>query len=214
MIKDTMIRTKNAFLLPSGFVISLCQMIAASLFRTFLRLSGKFSAAINLPATTNHGQRYIIAANHQSMLDPFAIFALLPFRYRRPLLPLKFMTIPKIYHRWYIKPFAYLLGCYPAHVRERQHHTYGIDGTIKLLGYGYNICLFPEGTRTLQKDSNPKPGIIKILEQYPNAELLLARLEWTFTKEGKRHVAMTIAPAPANLDKTSPKAIMDAIYGL
>lgn len=209
-----MIRTKNAFILPSGFTISLCQMVIASLYRIYLRFSGGFTANVHLPGGMKHSKRYIIAANHQSMLDPFAIFALIPFSHRLPVLPIKFMTIPKVYHRWYVKPFAYLLGCYPAHVRDRNHHTYGIDGTIKLLKYGYNICIFPEGTRTLQKDSDPKHGIVKILEQHPSAELLLAHLEWTFTKKGKRHVTMTIAPAPANLDKTSPKAIMDAIYGL
>ncbi|HVI69226.1 MAG TPA: lysophospholipid acyltransferase family protein [Magnetospirillaceae bacterium] len=209
-----MIRTKNAFILPSGFAISLCQMIVASLYRCFLRCSGGFSTDVHLPAGTAHRKRYIIAANHQSMLDPFAIFALIPFRHRLPVLPIKFMTIPKVYHRWYVKPFAYLLGCYPAHVRERNHHTYGIDGTIKLLGYGYNICIFPEGTRTLQKESDPKHGIVKVMEQYPDATLILAHLQWTRGRKGGRHIAIKIAPAPASLDKTSPKAIMDAIYGL
>ncbi len=207
-------KRKRLLSAPAHLVIGLCQEIAAILCLLYLRyLEGGYKTTVHLPKLDPH-KHYIVAANHQSMIDPFAIFALLPFSYRRRLLPLKFMTIPKMYHRWYIKPFAYVLGCYPAHVRDRNHHTYGIDGTIKLLRYGYNICIFPEGSRTLQKDSDPKHGIVKILEQHPNAELLLAHLAWTFTKKGKRHVTMAIAPAPANLDKTNPKAIMDAIYGV
>jgi len=124
------------------------------------------------------------------------------------------MTVPKIYHKWYLKPFCYLLGCYPAHIRDRNHHTYGVEGTIKLLNYGYNICIFPEGTRTLQKDSDPKYGIVRILEAHPEAKLILAHLEWTVNEKGKKHLAMTVAAAPDDLDKTDPKAIMNAIYGL
>lgn len=210
-----MLKRKRLLSVPSHFVIGLCQEVAAIACLFYLKhLQGGYNATIQLPPKLDPHTHYIVVANHQSMFDPFAIFALLPFNHRRRLLPLKFMTIPKMYHRWYIKPFAYILGCYPAHVRDRNHHTYGIGGTIKLLRYGYNICLFPEGTRTLQKDSDPKHGIVKILEQQPSAELLLAHLEWTFTKKGKRHITMTITPAPSNLNKTSPKAIMDAIYGL
>ena len=162
----------------------------------------------------NHTTRYVIAGNHQSMLDPFAIFALLPFRQRMRVLPLKFMTVPKIYHKWFLKPFCYLLGCYPAHIRERNHHTYGVEGTIKLLKYGYNICIFPEGTRTLQKDSDPKYGVVRILEAHPEAVLLLAHLEWSTNKKGKKFLRMIVAPAPKGLDKTDPNAIMRAIYAL
>ncbi len=208
-------KRKRLLSIPAHLVIGLCQEAAALVCLLYLRcIEGGYKVTVRLPSKLDARKHYIVAANHQSMIDPFAVFALLPFSHRRKLLPLKFMTFPKIYHRWYVKPFAYLLGCYPAHIRDRSHHTYGIDGTIKLLGYGYTICIFPEGTRTLQKDSDPKYGITKVLEQHPEAELLLAHLEWTFTKNGKRHVVMTIAPAPVGLDKTSPKAIMDAIYEL
>jgi 1-acyl-sn-glycerol-3-phosphate acyltransferase len=209
-----MIRTKNAFILPSGFLIAIAQAFVVLLYRWYQHFFGGFKATIQLDSTLSHTNRYIIAANHQSMLDPFAIFALLPFRQRLHFLPLKFMTIPKVYHRWYVKPFAWLMGCFPAHIRDRNHHTYGIEGTIKLLGYGYNVCIFPEGTRTLQKDSDPKYGIVKVLQECPDATLLLAHLEWTFTKNGRRHLTLTVAPAPHGLDKTNPKAIMNAIYAL
>ncbi len=207
-----MIRTKNALMLPSGLAIAFCQELSAIACRTWLKLSGGYTAHTSQLPTLSHQKRYVIAGNHQSMLDPFAIFALLPFRQRLRFLPLKFMTVPSMYHRWYLKPFMYLLGCYPAHIRDRNHHTYGVEGTIKLLRYGYNICIFPEGTRTLQKDSDPKYGIVKILQESPDVTLLLAHLEWAFTPRGKKYLTLKIAPAPKNLDKTNPKVIMNAIY--
>jgi 1-acyl-sn-glycerol-3-phosphate acyltransferase len=209
-----MIKTKNARLLPSGFAIALAQEIGSPISRLIFRLFGGYDVKNGINGDLGHRKRYIIAANHQSMFDPFAIFALLTFRHRWHLFPAKFMTIPKIYHKPYIKPFAYLFGCFPAHIRERNHHTYGTEGTIKLLHYGYNICIFPEGTRTLKSESDPKPGISRVMEAYPDAKLLLAHIEWQKGPWYKRHVTVTVAHAPEALDKNDPKAIMDAIYAL
>jgi 1-acyl-sn-glycerol-3-phosphate acyltransferase len=207
------IRTQKAIILPAGILIAFCQELAAIACKLFLKMRGGYAVRADLPKLS-HKTRYVIAGNHQSMIDPFAIFALLPFRQRMRVLPLKFMTFPAVYHRWYLKPFCYALGCYPAHIRERNHHTYGVEGTIKLLNYGYNICIFPEGTRTLQKDSKPKDGIVRILEQHPEAQLLLAHLKWGYNEKGKKFLRMIVKPAPETLDKTDPKAIMDAIYAL
>lgn len=208
-----MLHTRKAIILPAGTIIAFCQEVAAISCRLLLKLRGGYAVRADLPKLS-HTKRYVIAGNHQSMLDPFAIFALLPLRQRMRILPLKFMTVPKIYHKWFLKPFCYLLGCYPAHVRDRNHHTYGVEGTIKLLNYGYNICIFPEGTRTLQKNSDPKYGIVRILEAHPEAVLLLAHLEWSRNEKGKKFLRMVIKPAPHDLDKTDPKAIMRAIYAL
>jgi|GEM_PF-4464224 len=209
-----MIHIKKAIILPAGIIIAFCQELSAIACKLTLRLNGGFTVNTSALPRLRYTKRYVIAGNHQSMFDPFAIFALLPFRQRMRFLPLKFMTVPAIYHKWYLKPFCYLLGCYPAHIRHRTHHTYGVEGTIKLLKYGYNICIFPEGTRTLQKDSDPKYGVVKILEAHPEAELLLAHLEWTWKENGKKHLHLVVAPAPNGLDKADPKAIMRAIYAL
>lgn len=206
--------TKNARILPSGFVIAIFQELAALLFRLYLSVSGHKTTS-HIRGRLGHRQRYVLAANHQSLIDPFVIFALLDIRHRTQLLPLKFMTIPKVYHRPYVKPFAYLLGCFPAHIRDRKHHTYGIEGSIKLLDYGYNICIFPEGTRTTRAASDPKYGIVRILQERPDTKLLLAHIEWLPRRNyWLRPVRITIAPAPEDLDKSDPKAIMEAIYEL
>jgi len=209
-----MTKQKRPLSLPAHLTISFFQELVVLPCKALLKMWGGYSVNIQQLPLLTRSQHYVIAGNHQSMLDPFAIFALLPLRQRMRLLPLKFMTAPKIYHAWYAKPFCYLLGCYPAHIRDRSHHTYGVEGTIKLLNYGYNICIFPEGTRTLQKDSDPKMGVVKILESHSEAKLLLAHLEWTFTKKGKKHLSLVVAPAPKSLNKTDPKAIMRAIYAL
>lgn len=209
-----MIKTQNARVLPSGFLIAIFQELTALVCRGLFRLGGGYTVNMHLNGRLGHRQRYVIAANHQSMLDPFAIFSLFTAAHRFEVLPLKFMTIPKVYHRFYVKPFAYLLGCFPAHIRERNHHTYGIDGSIKLLGYGYNICIFPEGTRTTQADSNPKPGVCRILQEYPDAKLLLARIDWSRGPLFRRHITLTVASASENINKNDPNSIMKAIYRL
>lgn len=204
----------SAFLRPVGFIITCVQQCVVCIYKLLLVCWGGYRATLRLPRDLARTKRYIIAANHQSQLDPFAIFAVFPSRQRAKLLPLKFMTIPKVYHRWYVKPFAYLLGCYPAHIRERKHHTYGVSGTIKLLRYGYNVCIFPEGRRTLQSESQPKNGIVRIMQEYPDATLLIAHLQWHLKRFGRRHFTITLKPLPPHINKTDAKAIMDAIYAL
>lgn len=204
---------KSILRLPSKIAIFAFQGITAIFLRPILRCFGGWEIRLKI-SPVHWRKRYIIIGNHQSMLDPFVIFAIMPFWRRLPFLPIKFMTIPKVYHRWYVKPLAFLLGCFPAHIRERNHHTYGVEGSVKLLSYGYNICMFPEGRRTTQKESDPKPGIVQILQKYPEATLLLAHIQWTRSGKFRRHITITITSAPKTLDKTDPKALMDAIYAL
>lgn len=207
-------KMKSARRRPAGVLIALCQLAIAKPVTLYLRSRGGYHADYSRLTHLNQKTRYVIAANHQSMLDPFAIFAALPKRLHSPLAPLKFMTNPSVYHKWYLKPLMFSFGCYPAHTRQRNHHTYGVSGSVKLLDYGYNICIFPEGRRTLREESDPKPGVCKILQDYPDAKLLLAHLEWTTTKRGKKHFCVTVAAAPDSLNLSNPKSIMEAIYAL
>ncbi len=204
----------NARLRPAGPVITLCQEIAAIACAITLKIRGGYTVDFGDLTDLNRKTRYIIIGNHQSLLDPFAIFTTLSFNRRAKLLPLKFMTNPKIYHRWFLKPFMFALGCYPAHIKYHKHHTYGVDGTIKLLNYGYNICMFPEGTRTTRANSNPKSGIVRILREFPDAKLVLAHLEWLALGRGKKHLKINFGLASDDLQTDDAKAIMEAIYAL
>lgn len=199
---------------PAGVLITLCQLAIAKPIILFLHLRGGYSVDFSALKHLSQKNRYIIAANHQSMFDPFAVFGVLPKELHRPLAPIKFMTNPRVYHKFYLKPLMFSFGCYPAHIHQRKHHTYGVSGSVKLLSYGYNICIFPEGRRTLPEESNPKPGLCNILSDFPDAKLLLAHLQWTTNKRGKKHFHVTFAPAPETLDLSNPKLIMDAIYAL
>ena len=209
-----MIKTNKARTLASGLVIWFMQQLTGILYYIYLQLTGGYTIHVHIPHQLNHSQRYIIAANHQSKLDPFAIFTVLGFRRRLYLLPIKFMTIPWVYHHPLLKPLLYALGCFPAHNKQRPYHTYGVEGSIKLLRYGYNICIFPEGIRTLRENSHPKPGVSRILAEYPEAKLLLAHIDWRVKSFWRRHVTITIIMAPDSLNKNDPQAIMDAIYAL
>lgn len=204
----------NARLRPAGPVITVCQEVSAIVCAITLKMRGGYTVDFgNLPKL-DRKTRYVIIGNHQSLLDPFAIFTTLSISRRAELLPLKFMTNPSIYHRWFLKPFAFALGCYPAHIKQYNYHTYGVEGTIKLLKYGYNICIFPEGTRTTQANSNPKSGIVRILHDFPDAKLILAHLEWESLERGKKHLKINFAFASEKLQASDAKTIMEAIYAL
>jgi len=206
--------TANARTLPAGFIITICQEIIGYTCRVLLWAWGGYTLTAHLPKTLDRNQRYIIASNHQSRLDPFAVFALLDTRRRRRLLPVKSMTWVNIYYSPLVRPFAYVLGCFPSHHKEHSRVPFGLDASVHFLREGYNIYIAPEGSRTLRKDSDPKSGVSKMLAAFPEANLVLVHLEWRVHSKWRRHLTITVAEAPANLDKSNPKAIMDAIYAL
>jgi 1-acyl-sn-glycerol-3-phosphate acyltransferase len=175
---------------------------------TFVRLRGKIDVAYRVAAFDKH-TRYVLAANHQSRLDPFIIFGALPFRVKIAIAPSKFMVATSYYFSG-LRPLYFLLGCFPAHQKNSKSIPYGVTGAVEYLQKGYNICIFPEGRRTLPGQQKPYDGISKILESYPQAELVLAHIEW----QKPWHARVVISAAPQPIDRNSPNSIMKAIYDL
>ncbi len=197
----------------TGVIVTVAQEIVGFICRVLLRIWGGYSLTNRL-SKLGHAQRYIIASNHQSRLDPFVVFSLLPTKYRRVLLPVKSMTWAIIYYAPFVRPFAWLLGCFPSHSHGHPNKLFGLEASLTLLNQGFNIYIAPEGSRTLRKDSDPKQGISRMLAASPDTKLLLVHLEWRVYSKWRRHLTMTIAEAPKDLDVSNPKTIMDAIYAL
>ena len=107
--------------------------------------------------------RYIIAANHNSKLDPFLILASLPFRTYLKLIPIRFVTTQNYLNKWYHKFFLIPLGCIS---NKPKKHKKPLEILEKRLRAGETIFIFPRGE--LEKKglkSKPKVGVV-YLERY------------------------------------------------
>lgn len=192
-----------------GRYIAYSQIFAGRICRFFMNRLGGFSVTSHVdfsPSTL-----YLIASNHQSRWDPFAIFGSLPLSENFRATPIKFMTAKGLYYSP-LRPILASMGCFPT----RKKNTDIIDYSVRLMQHGYNLFIFPEGRRTLQIESEPKRGVgaltTKTMELSP--KLILVHIEWRRLGRIRRHATITIAEAPDALDASNPKSIMDAVYSL
>lgn len=185
---------------------------AVIIIKIWLRIFRKTDYIFNIKEPINDKQPTVIASNHQSLLDPPAVFAALKFNDLIKMSPVKFMTWHKYYNSIFKLPL-YTTGCYPTHGEGLT----GVKGGIHYAKNGYRSFVFPEGKRTNPNNRGKAyPGISQILENLPNARLILVYIDWEpkRTMFSRPKLVVHYVDAPKNLDRSNPEAIMDAIYNL
>lgn len=185
-------------------------IVSVRLIKIWLRIHRSPEYRIELDRPIDPSEVTVIAANHQTLLDPPAIFAALKIHELLKISPVKFMTWHKYYNSVWKLPL-YSTGCFPSHGEGLT----GVKGAIHYAQSGYRSFLFPEGKRTNPENrGSAYPGISQVLDQLPKARLILAQLDWERRTAfwSKPKVLIHFFDAPDNLNRSDPNAIMDEIY--
>ncbi len=185
-------------------------IIAVRSIKLWAFFARKTDYRIELDRPINPDEAIVMASNHQTLLDPPAVFAALKFRDLLKISPVKFMTWHKYYNSKYKLPL-YTTGCYPSHGEGLT----GVRGAVHFAQNGYRSFIFPEGKRTYQNNrGDAYPGISEILAKLPDARLILVHIDWEKRTSlfSRPKLLVHFFDAPINLDKSNPNAIMDAIY--
>lgn len=154
------------------------QAIVTQLIEIGLKSRCKIDA-VEIP-TIDPTKTYLFVANHQSRLDPFAIF--IPFTFKQKLAiaypTIRIMTAGSIYYS-FLRPFLWACGCFPT--RKRSDSNYDpIQQSVNYLHEGNTVLIFPEGKRVLQSESQPRMGVEHILEKADtDLMIILVHLEWS-----------------------------------
>jgi 1-acyl-sn-glycerol-3-phosphate acyltransferase len=164
---------------------------------------------LNLPEL-RVGTKYIIALNHQSMLDPFILAASLPFAVWQRIAPIRFFAHTVFFTQWFTYPWMIAMGCFPA----RRHETlpYGLELAERLIGKKNTIAIFPEGQRALPGEVFAKHGVA-VLAKLPGIEVIPVHLQWTAGSPLTRRLRMTIG-TPRDCSQMTAQEILHAIYAL
>lgn len=188
-------------------IISLFQIHATVLMKFVLKIA--YHSDVTHPPFINPRKRYVFIANHQSRLDPPAIFAQFSYTQLWSIAPIRFMTAGAIYYS-FIYPIVRAVGCYPT--RKRKDYSYkAVDQSLYYLHHGQNIFIFPEGRRTLEVESRPRGGVVRIIEQSPvPVEIILVHIDWRLSG-GKRRLRIRFKAVE---DISSASAAMKQIYKL
>lgn len=189
-----------------GLIVSITQTVSARICRLILKLWGGY--AVENAVNFNGSKQYFFVANHQSRIDPFAVFGVLSLHDNFHIAPVRFMTARAIY-KSILQPLLWLHGCYPTD-RDREKV---IRQSVSFVNEGYNLFMFPEGQRTLQSESDAKPGVRLILDAIaPEVAVVLTHIEWQRVGRWRRHVRIRLAEATTEERDGSPKQLMDAVY--
>src|SRR5215470_14669916 len=82
----------------------------------------------------------IVAANHRSFLDPFAIGGILPWRR-----PMNYVAKVELFERPWQAWFLSRLGAFP--IRRGESDEDSVETARQVVERGGTVCIFPEGTR-------------------------------------------------------------------
>jgi 1-acyl-sn-glycerol-3-phosphate acyltransferase len=136
---------------PSAWLANTVKAVLYPFFRVFWRI--KYHQVENIPHDLPGG--LIIAANHQTYLDPFW----LSVPVKRPL---RFMAWDKACGWFIIGPLIKKLGAFPVNVEHGGVESF--KTAIRILKRGDTLVIFPEGTREFAdgKLLPMKPGTVRI----------------------------------------------------
>ncbi len=150
VITDERFRRYHQFAREHGvnrFVYTLVRCLFLPFFLVWFRLQrqGREHARMN--------GGLIVASNHRSFLDPFAIGALLPWR-RQIQFVAKVELFEKRWQGWFLNR----LGAFP--IRRGQSDETAMETAGLAIARGGTVVIFPEGTRIRQGSlARPKRGV-------------------------------------------------------
>ncbi len=193
------------------FWYTIARYIVFAAYHIFYNI--KFIGKENIPRDGS----YIFASNHRSFADP--VFISLPTR-----VPFSFMAKEELFQRnilfaWLIKA----LGAFP--VTRGKGDTSAIDKSLERLNKGYNLVIFPEGTRS--KDGRVGKGktgvaLVAAIAQVPVIPVgIVFEGRLKFRKKVAVKFGKAISPEELNIADTSPRelkklktTIMNAVVDL
>lgn len=125
----------DAFEAPSPALVASLRFVGWVIGKVAWRISHKNVRHI----PEDDGRGLLIAANHQTYLDPYWIC--LPVRRD----PLRFMAWDRAFEWFFVGPFIRRLGAYPVNIEKGS--VASMKASLKVLERGATLVVFPEGAR-------------------------------------------------------------------
>lgn len=163
------------------------------------------------PEDVVHGSRYIIAANHQSLVDTFVICSQFPVSVWRHMGTLRYFAARGLFRAPVLREFLMANGSFPA--RHTDRWPSGLEYGIRMLHKGKTVMIFPEGWRTVAGTGKAYRGVEALAHSHPHAMVVPVHIQWHVRWKIFRTFRIHIG-APFDGSKMSAQEILDRIYDL
>ena len=118
-------------------------------------------------------EKYIVACNHASNMDPVIVGAFFPRR-------LRYFAKEELFVNWFLGTSIRALGAVPVSRNDNASAAGALRGFIKLYQDGNDVLIFPEGGRTLDGNLQPLEGGVGVIASHTHAPILPVFIHGSF----------------------------------
>ena len=118
-------------------------------------------------------ERFIVACNHASNLDPVIVGCFFPRR-------LRYFAKEELFTNWLFGACIRALGAVPVSRQNNASAAGALKGFMKLYQEGSDVLIFPEGGRTLDGKLQPLEGGVAVIASHTHAPILPAFIHGSF----------------------------------
>lgn len=160
------------------------------------------------PADLESSKKYVIAATHDNMFDPFIITGFFPPRVFIKLLPFRYFAHNGIMNGA-LGVAARAFGSFPASQNEK--YDYGLKAAMSFMEKEQTVQIFPEGKRNKGRVLPARHGV-SLLASLENVEVILVKITWIRTGIIPR--CKLIIDKPTDCSKLNAEEILGKIRDL
>ena len=118
-------------------------------------------------------EKYIVACNHASNMDPVIVGAFFPRR-------LRYFAKEELFVNWFLGTSIRALGAVPVSRNDNASAAGALRGFIKLYQDGNDVLIFPEGGRTLDGNLQPLEAGVAVIASHTRAPILPVFIHGSF----------------------------------
>ena len=148
-------------------------------------------------------EKFIVACNHASNLDPVIVGCFFPRR-------LRYLAKEELFTNWLFGGCIRALGAVPVSRQSNASAAGALKGFMKLYQEGNDVLIFPEGGRTLDGNLQPLEAGVALIAAHEHAPILPAFIHGSF--KAMPPGAAFIKPTKLRITFGEPLRFSDEVY--
>ncbi len=145
--------------------------LVSSFFRLVFKIYNR--CTVKWLEKLNPDERFIVACNHCSNLDPLIIGSFFPRR-------LLYFAKEELFHSWFLRTSITALGAIPVSRADNATAAMALKGFMRFYREGHDVLIFPEGGRSLDGKLQPLEAGVALIAAHENAPILPAFISGSF----------------------------------